>query len=70
MMDSTTLTNLWWKKDKNGIEFLSGNLNATTKVMILPNADKKSERDPGCFLSLGPREVEEDASIEQQRFRL
>ncbi len=21
-MDSTTLTNLWWKKDKNGIEFL------------------------------------------------
>ncbi len=26
MMDSTTLTNLWWKKDKNGIEFLDGKI--------------------------------------------
>jgi len=26
MMDSTSLTNLWWKKDKNGIEFLTGNV--------------------------------------------
>jgi hypothetical protein len=69
MMDSTTLTNLWWKKDKNGIEFLAGNLNATIEVMILPNADKKNERDPDCFLYLGPREVEEEASTEQH-FRL
>ncbi len=26
MMDSTTLTNLWWKKDENGIEFLDGKI--------------------------------------------
>ncbi len=65
MVDSTTLTNLWWKKDKNGIEFLAGNLNATTKVMVLPNADKNSERDPDCFLFLGPREVETETSTEQ-----
>jgi len=25
-MDPTTLTNLWWKKDKNGIEFLAGKI--------------------------------------------
>ena len=25
-MDSTTLTNLWWKKDENGIEFLAGKI--------------------------------------------
>ncbi len=25
-MDSKTLTNLWWKKDKNGIEFLDGKI--------------------------------------------
>ena len=48
---------------------VAGNLNATTKVMILPNADKKSERDPDCFLYLGPREVEEETSTEQH-FRL
>jgi hypothetical protein len=69
MKDSESLTNLWWKKDKNDIEYLAGNLNATTKVMILPNADKKSERDPDCFLYLGPREVEEEISTEQH-FRL
>ncbi len=26
MMDSTTLTNLWWKKGKKGIEFLAGKI--------------------------------------------
>ncbi len=25
-MDSTTLTNLWWKKGKKGIEFLAGKI--------------------------------------------
>ena len=59
-MDSTTLTNFWWQKDKNGIDFLSGNLNTTTKVMVIPNNDKESERDPNCLLCLGPREIEED----------
>jgi hypothetical protein len=68
-MDSTTLINLWWKKDKNGIEFLAGNLNARTRVMVLPNTDKKSEREADWFLYLGPREVEEDTSIEP-RFKL
>ena len=48
---------------------VAGNLNATTKVMVLPNADKKSERDPDCFLYLEPREIKEDAPTEQ-RFRL
>ena len=59
-MESTTLTNLWWQKDKNGIDFLFGNLNTTTKVMVMPNTDKESERDPDCLLYLGPREIEED----------
>ena len=62
MMDSTSLTNLWWKKDKNGIEFLAGNLNARTKVMVLPNIDKKSKRDPDYFLHLEPQKVEDDAA--------
>jgi hypothetical protein len=69
MMDSTTLTNLWWKKDKNGIEFLAGNLNATTRAMVLPNTEKKSEREADWFLYLEPKEVEEDTSI-KPRFRL
>ncbi len=33
-MDSTTLTNLWWKKDKNGIEFLPAKLSAVLKMSV------------------------------------
>ena len=69
MMDSATLTDLWWKKDKNGIQFLSGNLNAKTKVMVLPNTDKKHGRDPDFFLYIEPQNVEEDNRAEK-RFRL
>jgi len=68
-MDSTTLTDLWWKKDKNGIKFLAGNLNATTKVMVLPNTDKKHGRDPDFFLYIEPRKIEEVTAAEK-RFRL
>ena len=32
-MDSTTLTKLWWKKDKNGIEFLAGKIVSRIKVV-------------------------------------
>ena len=53
MMDSIALTELWWKKDKNGIEFLSGHLDAATQVMVLPNIDKTSEHDPDYYLYLG-----------------
>ena len=62
MMDSTTLTELWWKKDKNGIEFLSGNLDAATKVMVLPNIDKTSKRDPDYYLYLGSMAEEDEAA--------
>ena len=57
------------EEGQNGIEYLAGNLNATTKVMILPNTDKENEQAPDCFLYLGPRKIEEETSSEQH-FRL
>ncbi len=33
-MDPTILTNLWWKKDKNGIEFLPAKLSAVLKMSV------------------------------------
>lgn len=59
MKVSESMTSLWWKKDKNDIEYLAGNLNATTKVMVLPNTDKKNDKDPDCFLYLGATEESE-----------
>ena len=44
MMDSTTLTNLWWKKDKNGIEFLTGNL-CETKTLFQAEMDPDLENE-------------------------
>ena len=67
-MNSAALTELWWKKDKNGIEFLAGTLNAKTKVLVLPNTDKKSEQEADWFLYIEPKETEESISTEQ-RFR-
>ena len=63
------LTCLWWAKDKNGIEFLTGNLNTNTKVMVLPNVDKKNDKEPDYFLYMGPKELAEDALPEKRPFR-
>ena len=68
-MDSESLTHLWWKKDRNGIEFLTGDLNTTTKVMVLPNIDKKNDKDPDYYLYMGPKEEAEDAVPKQRSFR-
>ena len=63
------ISRLWWQKDKNGIEFLTGNLNTTTKVMVLPNVDKNNDKDPDYYLSMGPKEEAEDAVPKQRSFR-
>ena len=55
-MDMIRLTGLWKGKDKKGNGYLSGNLNAVTRLMILTNSYKKGERDPDYFLYIGPKE--------------
>ena len=50
------LTGLWKNKDKNGKGYLSGNLNAVTRLMILSNTFKKGDRDPDYILYIGPKE--------------
>ena len=55
-MDMIKLTGLWKGKDKNGNGYLSGNLNAVTRLMILSNTFKKGERNPDYFLYIGAKE--------------
>ena len=69
MVDSESPTKLWWQKDKNGIEFLTGNLNTTTKVMVLPNVDKKNDKNPDYYLIMRPKKVAEHALPKQGSFR-
>ncbi len=55
-MDMIRITGLWKGKDKKGNPYLSGNLNAITRLMILSNSFKKGDKDPDCFLYIGPKE--------------
>ena len=51
------LTGLWKGKDKKGNGYLSGNLNAVTRLMILKNDFKKDGgKDPDYILYIGPKE--------------
>ena len=50
------LTGLWKQKDKNGQTFLSGSLSPISKVLVMPNTFKKTEKDPDYFFYLGANE--------------
>jgi len=55
----TRITGLWEKKDKNGNNYLCGNLNAISRVMIMPNTFKRNEdKDPDYFLYFASVEKE------------
>ena len=49
-MDGIRITGLWRGKDKNGNTFLSGNLNAISRVLVMPNTFKKEKKEPDFFL--------------------
>lgn len=53
MGEMVKLTGLWKQKDKSGQTYLSGSLSAISKVMVMPNTFKKSEKDPDYFFYLG-----------------
>ncbi|OPZ63133.1 MAG: hypothetical protein BWY86_00022 [Candidatus Aminicenantes bacterium ADurb.Bin508] len=59
-MDMTKLTGLWKNKDKEGNTFLSGNLNAITTVMVMPNTFKKDQKEPDYFMYIKPHEAKGD----------
>ncbi|MCJ7525848.1 MAG: hypothetical protein MUP71_11620 [Candidatus Aminicenantes bacterium] len=54
-----TLTGLYKKTDRNGREFLSGEL-GNSKIFVFPNENKKFTGQPDFFLSLGQRILPDD----------
>jgi len=55
----TRITGLWEKEDKNGNNFLTGQLNAISKVLVMPNTFKRNEdKDPDYFLYFASVEKE------------
>ena len=55
-MDPIRLAGLWKNADKKDNTYLSGNLNAITRVTVMPNENKKTDRDPDYFLYISPKE--------------
>lgn len=43
---------LWRREDKSGGIYLSGTINETTRVIVLPAKEKKSDRSPDYYLFL------------------
>ncbi len=66
-MDMIKLIGLWKGKDKNGNEYLSGNFNAVTRLMILSNTNKKGDKDPDYFLYIGSKEKADNGEGELSR---
>ena len=56
MEGKVKLTGLWKQKDKNGQTFLSGSLSPISKVLVMPNTFKKTEKGPDYFFYLGANE--------------
>ncbi len=59
-MEKVRLTGLWKSKDKEGNTFLSGNLNAITNIMVMPNTFKKEEKEPDYFVYVTPSEKKKE----------
>lgn len=53
--DMIELGGLWWSKTKDGRSYLSGNLGATARIVILPNKAKADgDRRPDFRLFIVP----------------
>lgn len=59
-MDMIKVTGLWKEKDKNGNTYLSGNLNAISRMVIMPNTFKKGEKDPDYFCYVKQNEKQKE----------
>lgn len=59
-MDLIKITGLWRNTDKQGNKYLSGNLNAITNLMVMPNTFKKEgdTKSPDFFVYIAPKEKE------------
>ncbi len=63
MDNKVRLTGLWKNTDKQGNIFLTGTINPSAGVMILPNTFKKpGENGPDFYLYIVPKEKDEGAT--------
>ena len=65
-MDGVKLTGLWKHKTKDGQTYLSGALSNITQLVILPNAYKRSEKDPDYMVYLNEAKKKGETSAQSQ----
>lgn len=56
MEDMLSLCGLWARKDKNGVEYFTGKLTYTTRLMVFKNKRKNSEREPDYYITISKNE--------------
>lgn len=59
--DKIKLTGLWKNKSKSGETYLTGRISPTSKLLILPNTFKKTDKDPDFMAYLTPVREEDPA---------
>lgn len=60
--DKVRIGGLWKEESKSGGRYLSGKLSATSKLLVLPNTYKKTDKDPDYIVYLAPVKERETAS--------
>jgi len=54
MADMIKLTGLWRQESKSGGSYLSGLVSPTSKLLVLPNRQKKDAKEPDYIAFLAP----------------
>jgi hypothetical protein len=60
------LTGLWWGKDKNGNDYLSGQMSRSARMLILKNTKKAKPSDPDMSLFVVEERPREEAPKEKE----
>jgi len=63
--DKIKLTGLWRSESKAGGTYLSGRISPTSKLLILPNSFKKTEKDPDYIAYITPQEERQEQAAEK-----
>jgi len=54
MSDMIKLTGLWKQDSKSGGSYLSGLVSPTSRLLVMPNKHKKSDKEPDYIAFLSP----------------
>ena len=62
MSEMIKVTGLWANKDKNGNQYLSGNLTPTVRILIFKNKFKDTNKHPDYVMSFAQVAKKDDAA--------